>query len=131
MALLRRVLATAYGGRRAATLTVLLAGERRMRMLNRRFRGRRGLTDVLAFGGEKTAGAFHLGDIAVCVPVAKREAQRRRIPVSHELCLYALHGLLHLLGWHDKRPRERRAMAVAAARCFRRLGLSVAWIFCP
>ncbi|MCX7933708.1 MAG: rRNA maturation RNase YbeY [Planctomycetota bacterium] len=121
----------AYGRRRPAQVIVLLAGARRMRLLNRRHLGRRGLTDVLAFAGGQAPNASHLGDIAVCVPLARRDARRRRIPVAYEICLYALHGLLHLLGWRDKRPAERRAMAEAAARCFQRLGLPTEWILQP
>ena len=55
---------------------------------------------VLSFPGEPSPEGAHLGDVAICYPVARIQAQRTGHPVSREVRLLLLHGVLHCLG-HD------------------------------
>jgi probable rRNA maturation factor len=78
-------------------LALVLGGDRAIRRLNARYRGKDRPTDVLSFpagGGE--AG---LGDILISVPAAERNARRFGRPLSREIDVLALHGFLHLLGY--------------------------------
>lgn len=77
-----------------------LAGDRTLRRLNRDFRGRDAVTDVLSFPGGEGPEGRHLGDVVISVPAARRQAAAAAHPVARELRLLALHGLLHCLG-HD------------------------------
>jgi probable rRNA maturation factor len=52
-----------------------------------------------AGGRPSAAGAFHLGDILISVPAARRQAAARGWSVQHELEVLLLHGLLHCLGY--------------------------------
>ena len=46
-----------------------------------------------------------LGDVVICVRQAARQAAVDGNPLSFELAVLLVHGLLHLLGWeHDERP---------------------------
>jgi probable rRNA maturation factor len=63
------------------------------------------------------------GEVVACVPVARREAARRDIPVEHELLLYIIHGILHLSGFDDRTDRACRSMHRAEDRILRRLGI--------
>lgn len=83
--------------RRAATVSVLLCGDARMRRLNREYRGIDRPTDVLSFPASDPA---FLGDVAVDVPYAARQARRRGHSLEREVQLLLAHGVLHLLG-HD------------------------------
>ena len=86
--------ASPRGGR---TVSVLLCGDARMRRLNRDFRGIDRSTDVLSFpSGEPS----FLGDVAIAVPYAARQARKRGHPLDREVQLLLVHGVLHLLG-HD------------------------------
>ncbi len=70
-------------------------------------------TDVMTFpdgGYDPANGTLLLGDLAVCVDVARREAVLRKRPISDELTLYILHGVLHLLGYDDRTAPKRRIM---------------------
>jgi probable rRNA maturation factor len=75
-----------------------------MRRLNRDFRGKDQPTDVLSFPGQAVAGAEpeggHLGDVAIAVPTARRQAAAAGHPLRRELEVLLLHGVLHCLG-HD------------------------------
>ncbi len=84
----------------ADSFAVRLVGDRAMRALNGGFREREGTTDVLSFPGEVTPEGSHLGDLAVSVPVARKQAAERGHSLNRELRCLLLHGLLHCLG-HD------------------------------
>ena len=86
-------------------LCVRLVGRRESAVLNGRFRGRRGATNVLAFAARQ-AGV--LGDVAVCAPLAASEAASQgKTPQDHVAHL-VVHGVLHLLGMgHDTEPAAR------------------------
>jgi probable rRNA maturation factor len=46
-----------------------------------------------------------LGDVVICVRQAARQAASDGNPLSFELAVLLVHGLLHLLGWeHDEQP---------------------------
>ena len=86
----------------------------RMRALHRQYKGVDRSTDVLAFGMQEGVGRGIspevLGDIVVSSETAAREARARRLPVRRELLLYAVHGVLHLLGYRDGTARDARVM---------------------
>lgn len=88
---------TAAAPRRAASVSVLLCGDARMRRLNREFRSIDRPTDVLSFPAELPG---LLGDIAIGVPYAARQARQRGHGLDREVQLLLVHGVLHLLG-HD------------------------------
>ena len=110
---------------RGDEVSVLFCADRRMRALNRRYRGRDRSTDVLAFpvpvDGPGGAGGF-LGDIVISVPYAEREARRRGEPGAREIDRLLVHGLLHLGGYdHETDDGEMDALE---ARVRLRLGLA-------
>ena len=59
------------------------------------------MTDVLAFPatGDLEPGQPHLGEIAIALPQAKRQARLARWPLRSEMALLVTHGFLHLLGY--------------------------------
>jgi probable rRNA maturation factor len=82
------------------SMAVALGDDALLRGLNRRFRGKDRVTDVLSFpaGEDPTAGGF-LGDIAISCDAARRQARRRGHSAAQETRILLLHGLLHLLGY--------------------------------
>jgi len=96
-------------------VTIVLVGERAMSVLNSRWRGNNRPTDVLSFSQrEGKGGDLHpevLGDIVICVPVARRQAREAGHCLIAELDRLAVHGLLHLAGYeHEDDPVAARAM---------------------
>lgn len=99
-------------------LCVAIVSDRRMRSLNRQFRGMDYATDVLSFPAE-TRG--YLGDIVIASGVANKQAKAGGHSLKTEIRVLALHGLLHLLGYdHDS---DDGKMARAEARLRRKAGL--------
>jgi probable rRNA maturation factor len=94
----------------ADTLAVGLLSDRAVRALNRTYRGRDAATDVLAFPAPRRrprTGERHLGDIAIAVPTAARQADRRGHSLQREIHTLLLHGYLHLLGHDHERDGGR------------------------
>jgi probable rRNA maturation factor len=103
-------------------VSIAVVSDRRMRALNRQFRGKDVATDVLSFPATHMPGVTSfLGDIVIASGVATRQAREAGHPVSTELKVLALHGLLHLLGYdHDT---DGGKMARAEARLRKKAGL--------
>jgi probable rRNA maturation factor len=78
-------------------VSLVLTGDRAVRALNARYRGKDRPTDVLSFPGGAAKG--ELGDIVISVETAERNARARRRTLGHELDVLALHGFLHVLGY--------------------------------
>ena len=95
-----------------AELSLTLVDNRRMRAINRRWRGKDTATDVLSFPGGPSVGPGlrPLGDIVISFTTAKQAARDFDSTLEHELALYLAHGLLHLLGFDHQTPRGARAM---------------------
>lgn len=90
-------------------VTLLLADDARIRSLNRGFRGKNKTTDVLSFPAAAN-GEGVVGDLAISVPVAAAQAAAHGHTLAEELCILALHGLLHLAGYdHEADAGEMRA----------------------
>ena len=114
----------------AGQAVVALVCDRKMRDLNRRFRGIDRVTDVLSFpadpdepGPADADGRRWLGDIVIATGRAARQARAAGLTESEERRRLALHGLLHLLGYDHERDDGR--MRRLERRLRRRGGLPV------
>jgi probable rRNA maturation factor len=105
--------------RASGEVDILIAGDSRLRQLNRNFRGKDKVTDVLSFARNGIANGG--GNIAISADYARRSAQLHGHSQSEELKILILHGLLHLAG-HDHES-DQGEMARVEARLRQRLGL--------
>ncbi len=103
-------------------VTVALVSDRRMRVLNRAFRGKDCATDVLSFA---VGSRDLLGDIVIAAGVAARQAKEHGHAAGVEFKVLALHGLLHLIGYDHEAPHDNGRMARAEARLRARAGLPI------
>jgi len=99
------------------SLTLVIVDDRRIRGLNRVFRGIDRATDVLAFGVGQGSGFVtpeelppHLGDVVLSYPTAVAQAAAEGHSLEAELALLVVHGCLHLLGYDDVTEEQRRQM---------------------
>jgi probable rRNA maturation factor len=103
-------------------LAIVLTDDRKMRALNRNWRGTDAATDVLSFA-TKNAGGRHLGDIVLAYETVVREAHREHKPLAHHLAHLAVHGFLHLLGFDHESDEEAREMEHAERAVLRQLAI--------
>src|ERR1044072_1245469 len=83
-------------GKSESSATIAFVSDKRIRELNRQFRGIDKATDVLSFPAEEE---FNLGDIAVSVDTASVQAKENGLTLEGEISQLILHGLLHLCGY--------------------------------
>ena len=90
-----------------AEVHVLVTDDRRIRDLNRAYRGRDAATDVLSFpdGDRLPSGSVLLGEIVVSLDAARRQAHELGHSELRELEELILHGTLHLTGYDHVRDR--------------------------
>lgn len=106
-------------------MTCLLTTDAAVRRLNRRFRQTDKPTDVLSFpGGDPMPGMpLYLGDIALAIPYARRQAEAAGHSLAEELQLLAIHGTLHLLGHDHDDDAEKATMWAAQTAVLTQLNL--------
>jgi probable rRNA maturation factor len=119
------------GAAPTASLTILLTDDARLRQLNATFLGLDEPTDVLSFpAGEPMPAmaaevAGYLGDIAISLEQARRQADAGRHTLEAELQLLVAHGVLHLLGYNHLELDERRRMWAAQSAVLARVGAAI------
>jgi probable rRNA maturation factor len=92
--------------------TICLLDDVAMGELHERTMGLNTTTDVLTFDGlspSDDGGRIDL-ESALCVDEARRRAAELGHPLLHELLLYGIHSLLHVLGYDDITSAKFKAM---------------------
>jgi probable rRNA maturation factor len=111
-------------------LSIAIVSDRRMRTLNRVYRGHDSATDVLSFAPEsqeppgsraRNKGPRFFGEIVIAKGVAARQARQAGHSPQTEFKILALHGLLHLLGYDHE--VDDGQMARVETRLRRKAGL--------
>jgi len=89
-----------------AEVSIAIIGDRKMRVLNKKYRNLDKTTNVLSFPlaeGESTvlpSDVLRLGDVVLSYPQVIREASAQDVLVDDKIDELEQHGLLHLLGIH-------------------------------
>ncbi|MCD6471028.1 rRNA maturation RNase YbeY [bacterium] len=104
--LLRRILLTID---RKLNISVAIVGRKLIKRLNRKYRGKNKVTNVLSFSGlELSQEKLPKGEIIICWPVIKKEAKVYKRSIKEELKIILIHSVLHLLGFeHGKKMRKK------------------------
>lgn len=82
-------------------ISILFAGDRKMKALNLTHRKVNETTDVLSFplkGSKFPDNVLRLGDIVISYPQARKQAAENNLTVDEEIDKLIEHGLLSLLG---------------------------------
>ena len=130
-------------------VSINLVGEEKIIELNKKYRDKDKVTDVLSFPmqseglhrpegakrlegpapfdyaqGKSNAGAFDLGDIFICLPFAKKEAKSENIGIDRKLARLTVHGFLHLMGYdHEVSKKEETKMLSLENKILNHLGI--------
>ena len=115
-------------------VSLSLVGKRKSQQLNSQYRQVNKPTDVLAFPfyhfykKELTFTeeiASDLGDLFICYPLVKKQAQDNQHSFEKEICFLFLHGLLHLLGYDHETKSEREKMFTQQDKILRKVGITL------
>lgn len=113
-------------------VSVSFIGSDEIRKLNREYRGKDAVTDVLSFPNSDTGeydinqdtGCAMLGDIVICVSRAMEQAEQFGHSLRRELSYLTVHSMLHLLGYdHEAGGLEQVRMREKEEAVLTKLGL--------
>lgn len=96
-------------GVRTAQISVAIVDDPTIHRLNRQFLQHDYPTDVLSFLLERDGDDLE-GEIILSVDTAASSCGEFGWSVQEEATLYLIHGLLHLVGYDDHSPRDKKAM---------------------
>ena len=117
------------GSRVGHEISFVLTDDKRMRVLNRTFRGKDKPTNVLSFAAldgarPKPGMPWLLGDVVLTSGVIAREAKAQRKSLQHHLSHLAVHGVLHLLGYDHAQDRDAEAMEALEIAALAGMGIA-------
>jgi len=105
--------------KKEANLSIALVGQGRIGELNKRYRGKNRVTDILAFPNKEIG----LGEIVICLREVKKNAKKYGLTFEKELSKVLIHGILHLLGYdHEKSEILAKKMREKEKYYFSKLG---------
>lgn len=103
-------------------LGVRLVESKEMTDMNNEYLCHAGSTDVITFNySSRPHPKVIQGDIVICMTDAVQQARRFCTSWQAELVRYLIHGVLHLQGYDDRRPSDRRRMKSAEERLLREM----------
>lgn len=116
-----------------AEVSVSFVSNNEIRRLNRAYRNKDSVTDVLSFplsaNGKydinKETGCALLGDVVISLETAMRQAEIYGHSLEREIGFLTVHSMLHLLGYdHEISPLEERIMREKEEQVLGELGIS-------
>lgn len=111
----------------SGSVAVLVTDDDGICRMNKSFRNVDRPTDVLSFPcaeGEHTpADGDFLGDIAISLERAHKQAQEYGHTLKRELTFLAVHGTLHLLGYDHEDEAAYAAMVSLQNRILKKMGI--------
>jgi len=104
---------------RVGELILVFTTDEQIQELNREFRKRDYVTDILSFESEDPKC---LGELVLSPAKIKRQARQHRLSFREELAYLLIHGVLHLLGYeHEKSKSAARVMFEIQDKAFESL----------
>lgn len=97
-------------------ISIAVVGDKEMRGLNKKYRGKNKTTDILSFGERDTKDFIkikdaYLGELVISFPEIRRQAKKEKKTIKNLLKKNLIHGILHLLGYeHEKGEGQAEEM---------------------
>lgn len=112
-----------------SVFSIVFVDEGKIREINRDYRGKDSVTDVISFALEDVHDEFSvglrvLGDIFVCIPRMKEQAKSYGHSEKRELSFLIVHGMLHLLGYDHMKKEDEEIMFQKQDDILERIGIT-------
>jgi len=91
-------------------ISIAFVGDKTIQKLNKDYRKKNRVTDVLVFREEPSDKNKDLGEIIINYAQIKRQAKIYKNSEHKELDYILIHGLLHIMGYDDKNEKGRKEM---------------------
>ncbi|MFH1768153.1 MAG: rRNA maturation RNase YbeY [Candidatus Omnitrophota bacterium] len=92
------------------SLSLVLCDNALIRRLNRKYFNKNSPTDVIAFPLNDKFSPSFLGEIIISIEETLKNSRVYETSFNREFKLYLIHGILHLLGYSDRKNKGRALM---------------------
>lgn len=106
------------GLKKSGAVSVAFVSPAVMRRLNRDYRGKDKVTDVLSFPFSEKE---FVGEVLICLAQAKKQAKEYRHSLDDEVTILLTHGLIHLFGYDHIKKKEAKKMFVLQKTILKKL----------
>lgn len=89
-------------------ISLVFVDDNAIKKINTKYLGHRRPTDVITFPIEVLPSLE--AEIYINVKQARRQARQYRVSIANELTRLIIHGVLHAVGYDDRRTNQRKAM---------------------
>ncbi|MFC3879975.1 rRNA maturation RNase YbeY [Algoriphagus namhaensis] len=96
-------------GRQIKDLNYILCSDEYLWQINMDYLNHNDYTDIITFDSSENENEIS-GDIFISIERVKENASKLNVEEEEELSRVISHGLLHLLGYKDKSPKESKEM---------------------
>jgi len=97
-------------------INYIFCSDEHLLSLNQKFLNHNTLTDIITFNNSTQKGVLE-ADIYISVPRVQENAQKFKVKFQDEMNRVMIHGILHLLGFKDKKTSEKALMRKKEEAC--------------
>ena len=91
------------------SISIILTNDDFLLEMNKKFLAHDYYTDIITFDYTDKPDQLY-GELYISIDMAQHNAKEYNVPVHNELLRLIIHGTLHLLGYNDKSPTEKKIM---------------------
>lgn len=96
-------------GKERALINFIFCSDDALLEINQAYLAHDYYTDIITFDLSENR-SFLLSDIYISVDRVKENAKTLKVPLATELHRVIFHGILHLIGYKDKTPKDQQEM---------------------
>ena len=108
--------------KKKVSLTILLSNNKNIKKLNKKFRNKNKVTDILSFPSEKKINikkTTYLGDIIISYEFMNKPKTLSNLEFNHKVIKIFIHGFLHLLGYDHIKSKDFKKMLVEEEKIYK------------
>jgi rRNA maturation RNase YbeY len=98
-------------------LNIVFCSDRYLLSLNQSYLRHNTLTDIITFDYSEKKSRLISGEIFISIPRVRENAKKFGCPAKEETHRVIIHGVLHLLGFRDKKKEEIKRIRKAESEC--------------
>ena len=103
------------------SLTILLSNNKNIKKLNKKFRNKNKVTDVLSFPSEKKINikkSPYIGDIVISYEFMNKPKALSVLEFKNKVTKIFIHGFLHLLGYDHIKLKDFKVMLIEEKKIY-------------
>jgi probable rRNA maturation factor len=111
------------------SLTILLSNNKNIKKLNKKFRNKNKVTDVLSFPSERKLNikrSPYIGDIIISYDFMNKPKVSNTLEFKKKVTKIFIHGFLHLLGYDHIKLKDFKKMLIEEEKIYKTIETKIA-----